>query len=217
MTSAQPIDAGIEQRFEELRVRLAAMSFPQALAVGGRAADFELPNAQGQRVRLADQLDRGPVVLTFYRGAWCPFCNLQLRSLQHAVPRVQALGASLLAISPELPDGSRAMVEQAALTFEVLSDLHSTVAAAYGITFTDTNRASALPRSRERPWQSQRRHRLGASGTGDLRDEILSALRAITTLPRSHGTADTANRTKEGGDDGHNWTDRPSDGESRKG
>jgi AhpC/TSA family protein len=79
MTSAQPIDTGIEQRFAELRVRLAAMSFPQALAVGDRAADFELPNAQGHRVHLADQLDRGPIVLTFYRGAWCPFCNLQLR------------------------------------------------------------------------------------------------------------------------------------------
>jgi peroxiredoxin len=143
MTSAQPIDTGIEERFAELRARLAAMSFPQALAVGDRAADFELPNAQGHRVRLADQLDRGPVVLTFYWGAWCPFCNLQLRSLQHALPEVKALGASLLAISPELPDGSRAMVEQA-LTFEVLSDLHSTVAAAYGITFTLTPSEQAL-------------------------------------------------------------------------
>ena len=136
MASSQPNDAGIEERFAEQWVRLAAMSFPHALAVGDRAADFELPNARGQRVRLADRLERGPVVLIFYRGAWCPFCNLQLRSFQQALPQVEALGASLLAVSPQLPDGSRAMVDKNALTFEVLSDRHSTVASAYGITFT---------------------------------------------------------------------------------
>ena len=112
------------------------MSFPHALAVGDRAADFELPNARGRRIRLADQLERGPVVLTFYRAAWCPFCNLQLRGLQQALPEIEAFGASLLAISPQLPDGSRAITDKNGLTFEVLSDLNSTVASAYGITFT---------------------------------------------------------------------------------
>jgi peroxiredoxin len=146
MASSEPIDAGIEERFAEQRARLAAMSFPHALAVGDRAADFELPNARGRRVRLADRLDRGPVAVIFYRGAWCPFCNLQLRGLQQALPEVEALGASLLAISPQLPDGSRAMVDKNALTFEVLSDLHSTVASTYGITFTlaPTDRALLL-------------------------------------------------------------------------
>jgi peroxiredoxin len=204
MTSARPIDTGIEQRFEELRVRLAAMSFPRALAVGDRAADFELPNAQGHRVHLVDQLDRGPVVLIFYRGAWCPFCNLQLRSLQHALTRVQALGASLLAISPELPDGSRAMVEQAALTFEVLSDLHSTVAAAYGITFTLTPTEQALflevgndlgKANGDTSWVLPAPATFVIAGDGTIHhtrvdadytsritaDEILSALRTITT------------------------------------
>jgi hypothetical protein len=111
MTSAQPIDTGIEQRFAELRVRLAAMSFPQALAVGDRAADFELPNAQGHPVHLADQLDRGPVVLTFYRGAWCPFCNLQLRSLQHALPRAR------LAVREQ--DGVHALFQAGAVAHQV--------------------------------------------------------------------------------------------------
>jgi peroxiredoxin len=105
MTSSQPIDAGIEERFAE------------------------------QRVRLADRLERGPVVLIFYRGAWCPFCNLQLRRLQQPLPEIEALRASLLAISPQLPDGSRAIVDKNGLTFEVLSDLNSAVASAYGITF----------------------------------------------------------------------------------
>lgn len=136
MTRPQPIGAGIEERFAEHQARLAAMSFPHALAVGDRAADFELPNAHGRRIRLADQLERGPVVLTFYRGAWCPFCNLQMRGLQQALQEIEALGASLLAISPQLPDGSRAIIDKNDLTFEVLSDLNSTVASAYGITFT---------------------------------------------------------------------------------
>jgi peroxiredoxin len=136
MTSSQPLDTSIEQRFAEHQARLAAMSFPHALAAGDRAVDFELPNAQGRRIRLTDQLERGPVVLTFYRGAWCPFCNLQLRGLQQALPEIEALGASLLAVSPQLPDGSRAIVDTNGLTFEVLSDLDSAVASAYGITFT---------------------------------------------------------------------------------
>ena len=136
MTRPQPIDAGIEERFAEQRARLAAMSFPHALAVGERAADFELPNAHGRRIRLSDQIERGPVVLTFYRGAWCPFCNLQLRGLQQALPEIEALRASLLAISPQLPDGSRALIDKNGLTFEVLSDLNSAIASAYGITFT---------------------------------------------------------------------------------
>jgi peroxiredoxin len=146
MTSSQPIDAGIEERFAEQRARLASMSFPHALTVGDRAADFELPNAQGRRIRLADQLGRGPVVLTFYRGAWCPFCNLQLRGLQQALLEIEAFGASLLAVSPELPDGSRATIDKNDLTFEVLSDLNSVVASAYGITFAlaPTDRALFL-------------------------------------------------------------------------
>jgi peroxiredoxin len=135
MTASQPLETDIETRFAEHRTRLAAMSFPRALGVGDRAVDFELPNAQGRQVRLADQLERGPVVLTFYRGAWCPFCNLQLRSLQQDLPEIEALRASLLAVSPQLPDGSRAMVDKHGLSFEVLSDLDSAVASAYGITF----------------------------------------------------------------------------------
>jgi peroxiredoxin len=136
MTRSRPIDADIEERFAEQHARLAAMSFPHALEVGDRAPNFELPNAQGHQIRLVDQLERGPVVLTFYRGAWCPFCNLQLRNLQQALPDIDAHRASLLAISPQLRHGLRAIIDKNGLTFEVLSDLNSTVASAYGITFT---------------------------------------------------------------------------------
>lgn len=235
MTRPQPIDAGIEERFAEQRARLAAMSFPHALAVGDWAADFELPNAHGQRIRLADQLERGPVVLTFYRGAWCPFCNLQLRSLQRALPEIEALRASLLAISPQLPDGSCAITDKNGLTFEVLSDLNSTVASAYGITFilSPTDQALFLEVGNDlREANGDSRWVLSAPATfvigsdGTIRharvdpdyttritaDEVLTALRTITVGQ----TGNLTQAAQEGGDDGQDRTDRPSDGESRK-
>lgn len=125
----------MEDRFAEHQARLAQMSFPHALGPGDRAPDFDLPSADGRRVRLSDQLEQGPVVLTFYRGAWCPYCNLQLRRLQQALPAFETLGASLLAVSPQLPDGSRAVVDRNALAFAVLSDRNSFVASIYGIVF----------------------------------------------------------------------------------
>jgi len=204
MTTSQPINASIEERFADQQARLAAMSFPHALAVGDRAADLELPNAYGRWIRLDYELERGSVVLTFYRGAWCPFCNLQLRSLQQALPQIEALGASLVAISPQLPGGSRSMIDKNALTFEVLSDLQSHVASDYGITFTlapadqtlflevgnDLRRANGDSR-----WvlPAPATFVIAADGTIHLAhvdsdyttrinpDEILSALGAITT------------------------------------
>jgi len=128
-------DATIADRFAQHRARLAAMSFPNALAAGDLAPDFELGNATGRPVRLSELLTRGPVVLTFYRGAWCPYCNAQLRELQEALPEIEALGASLVAVSPQLPDGSRELFDENDLTFEVLSDVESRVASKYGIVF----------------------------------------------------------------------------------
>jgi peroxiredoxin len=137
-------DATIADRFAQHRARLAAMSFPNALAAGDRAPDFELGNATGRPVRLSELLTRGSVVLTFYRGAWCPYCNVQLRELQQALPEIEALGASLVAVSPQLPDGSRELFDRHALTFEVLSDSKSRVASEYGIVFALTPADRAL-------------------------------------------------------------------------
>ena len=78
-----------------------AESMPDpGLEVGERAPDFELVNAFGDRVRLFDHLARGPVVLSFYRGAWCPYCNLQLRGLVKTLPHIEARGATLITIAP---------------------------------------------------------------------------------------------------------------------
>src|SRR5271167_2756897 len=76
------------------------------LAVGDPAPGFTLPDALGRPVSLADLLAEGPVVAVFYRGEWCPYCNLQLHALQAALPTIRELGASLVAISPQAADHS---------------------------------------------------------------------------------------------------------------
>lgn len=107
----------------------------RAVAEGGRAPNFRLPNAQGGSVELYAQLRQGPVVLTFYRGQWCPYCNLELRAYQSLLPQLQALGASLLAVSPQTPDNSLGTIEKNALDYPVLSDVGLHVARAYGLAF----------------------------------------------------------------------------------
>jgi peroxiredoxin len=125
----------LEQAFVEHAARLAAMTFPDALRVGEKAPNFELPNARGQNVELNSLLANGPVVLVFYRGAWCPYCNAQLRALQDSLEEISALGATLVAVSPQAPDASAAFADVAGLSFEVLSDLGSFVASDYGLSF----------------------------------------------------------------------------------
>ena len=114
------------------------------LKVGDPAPDFALPNAIGEEVRLADRLATGAVVLTFYRGAWCPYCNIELRAYQQALPRLEELGASLVAVTPETPDVAVDAVEKNELAFEVLSDVGSVVAKAYRIAFEFPDELKAL-------------------------------------------------------------------------
>ena len=107
-----------------------------ALKVGQVAPDFSLPNVFGKRIQLSSLLQSGPVVLVFYRGAWCPYCNMQLRALQLALPKFRALGASLVAISPQQPDHALNLTEKHMLEYEVLSDANNVVARAFGLVFT---------------------------------------------------------------------------------
>jgi peroxiredoxin len=107
-----------------------------AVGEGMSAPDFELPSAAGQAVRLADVLERSAAVICFYRGGWCPYCNLQLRAYERRLDEIRDLGGSLLAVSPELPDRTVSTVDKNTLSFDVLSDTGSHVARAYGLTFT---------------------------------------------------------------------------------
>jgi peroxiredoxin len=114
------------------------------IAVGDVAPSFDLPDPRGQTVRLADRLAAGPVVLSFYRGAWCPICSLELRALTAILPQVRDANASLIAISPQGPDASLALVESLDLGFDVLSDLDQSVASEYRIKFELSAELQAL-------------------------------------------------------------------------
>lgn len=109
-----------------------------ALQVGAIAPDFTLPDARGGTVMLSEKLAAGPVVLTWYRGGWCPYCNLQLAAYQQILPQIEELGASLVALSPELPDKSLSTSEKNSLRFPVLTDLNLKTAREYGLVFKVT-------------------------------------------------------------------------------
>jgi peroxiredoxin len=116
--------------------KLARSSYgSESPKIGAKASDFSLPDAHGATIHLADLLAKGPAVVTFYRGGWCPFCNLQLRAYQHIVPEIQSLDATLVAISPQTPDNSLSTAQKAELSFLVLSDLHNRVARTYGLVY----------------------------------------------------------------------------------
>ncbi|VWD06257.1 Putative peroxiredoxin [Burkholderia lata] len=107
-----------------------------ALKAGARAPAFELPDAEGRPVRLNELLKDGPVVLAFYRGKWCPFCNLTLAALQRALPEIREAGATLVAVSPQTPQSTAATVKASAIDFPVLSDTGNHVARSFGLVFS---------------------------------------------------------------------------------
>jgi len=122
----------VQASFERLAVSHVGEG---AKTVGEIAPDFRLPNATGTRTSLYETLNSGPVVLSFYRGGWCPFCSLELHALQAILPEIQSLGATLVGISPETPDNSLSTKQKQQLTFEVLSDQGNQVARDYGLLF----------------------------------------------------------------------------------
>ena len=141
----EQLDAVSDRTPEQMRSRIATAiaeirttGETVGLQIGDVAPDFVLPDALGRPIALAAALERGPVVLTFYRGEWCPYCNLQLRSLQDALADMRALGASLLAVSPQSPDHSLSVTEKHNLEFAVLSDVDQSVIRAYRVQFAVT-------------------------------------------------------------------------------
>lgn len=96
---------------------------------------FRLPNQTGEMRSLEDLLATGKVIITFYRGGWCPYCNFELRAYQEHLAVIQSTGTTLVAISPELPDQSLSTAEKNALGFEVLSDVGALYAKELGLVF----------------------------------------------------------------------------------
>lgn len=114
---------------------IASGAAARALGVGDKAPAFRLKDPEGRDVSSQDLLAQGPLILSFYRGVWCPYCNMELQALQQALPAFLRLGAKLLAISPQSPVNSRKSVRQNTLSFPILSDTHNDVGAAFGLRF----------------------------------------------------------------------------------
>jgi peroxiredoxin len=107
----------------------------RARKAGDTAPVFTLNDPEGHPVSSRDLLARGPLVVSFYRGVWCPYCNLELQALQASLADITARGASLVAISPQVAANSRKSQRDNKLTFPILSDVRSEVANAFGIRF----------------------------------------------------------------------------------
>ena len=125
----------MQRHIDQLRSGAIARTM---LKVGDHAPAIVLENAKGVTVDVGTLLKKGPVIVTFYRGGWCPYCNLELKAYQDLLPQIVAAGASLVAISPEKPDDTVSTAEKNALTFEVLSDVGQKVGRAFGLVYQFT-------------------------------------------------------------------------------
>jgi peroxiredoxin len=114
---------------------IASGAAERAAKMGDKAPAFLLRDPDGNEVSSTELLSQGPLVVTFYRGVWCPYCNMDLQALQAALPELQKAGAKLVAISPQTAANSRRSRRKNKLTFPILSDPHNEVAAAFGLRF----------------------------------------------------------------------------------
>ena len=106
-----------------------------ATKTGDPFPDFTLPNAKGEQITLSDLLKEGKVVLTFYRGGWCPYCNIALKALQSTLPEIKEKGANLVAITPETPDNTLSTQDKNELDFEVLTSENNELARSLGLVY----------------------------------------------------------------------------------
>ncbi len=114
---------------------IASGQADRTIGAGAVAPAFALPDAHGNIVRSDDLLARGPLVLTFYRGVWCPYCNLDLEAIEAIAEDVRAAGATLVAISPQTAPNSRKIAEANKLSFPILSDHGNEIADRFGLRF----------------------------------------------------------------------------------
>ncbi|MFP3363125.1 peroxiredoxin-like family protein [Pseudoalteromonas sp. SIMBA_148] len=115
-----------------------------ALQIGQKVENFSLANHNGENIELADLLKKGPVIISFYRGGWCPYCNLELKALNDHLPQFKTQSAQLIAISPQLPDETLSTAQKNDLEFDVLCDVSNKVAEQFGLLFTLDERIQAL-------------------------------------------------------------------------
>ncbi len=147
--SATHLPADLAQVFADEQRGWREQGEPSGIiAVGDRLEDFTLPDATGSPVTLSRLVADGPAVIVFYRGGWCPYCNLALRTYQtELLPQLGQYGARLVAISPQSPDQSLSTAEKAELTFALLSDAGASLARKVGIAFQPVEEVLAAQRT----------------------------------------------------------------------
>lgn len=135
--------AAPQRELERLRAEGVAA---RALKPGDRAPQFELPDHNGDLVRSADLLARGPLVISFFRGRWDPYCMTELAEWKSAWPQLQAAGASLVAIGPHTAKHTSLIFQQLVTAFPILSDAHNDTARKFGLVYrvSDEMRAHFL-------------------------------------------------------------------------
>jgi peroxiredoxin len=173
----------------ELKKNAAAS---HALQPGDIAPDFILPDVDGRSVRLYTELERGPVVLVFYRGGWCPYCKIHLRGFQKSLADFKAAGAQVMVISPQLPDQSLITREKDRLAFPVLSDVGLNTARVFGVAFELPKALLKLYADFDNPLEKFN----GAEGERELPMPATFVIRPNRTIAYAHVEADYTRRSE---------------------
>ncbi|MEM7715455.1 MAG: peroxiredoxin-like family protein [Cyanobacteria bacterium P01_A01_bin.68] len=119
----------------------------QSLKVGDMIPDFALPNHNGELIEIKQIFKRGATIISFYRGTWCPFCNLELKALEQALPAISMLGGTVVTISPQTFVKSPQSIEEKKLNFEMLIDKRNQVARQFNIVFKIPKKSRSYYRS----------------------------------------------------------------------
>ena len=143
----KPTREALETMHRATAELIASGQAQRARKAGDAAPDFILKDPDGKPVASRDLLAKGPLIVSFYRGVWCPYCNLELQALQDTLPEITGRGASLIAISPQTAPNSRKSERDNKLSFPILSDVRSEVADAFGIRFALSDELVALYKS----------------------------------------------------------------------
>ncbi len=146
--AAKALPAEVVAAFVSDQQALATAGVPaDAVSVGDTIEPFALPDATGHTRTLDELTADGPAVIVFYRGGWCPYCNVTLRTYERELlPQLEQFSAKLVAISPETPDASLTTQEKDELTYTVLSDAGAQLATALGITWQPSEPGLAAQR-----------------------------------------------------------------------
>ena len=133
--SASKAPPNVKAIMQKATTELKKSGLKKAIVMGKKAPDFTLESFKEDSFRLKDALKKGPVVITFYRGGWCPYCNLQLKAYEQRFQDFKDTGATVIAISPEKPENAQATADANKVSFDLLYDEDNRVAKRYGLVF----------------------------------------------------------------------------------